>query len=59
MSQSEPIAARPKDQCPKCGKTMCQQFSNRPGPNGITLATPNGEYRCYWCGYDSMEANRD
>ena len=41
--------------CPECGKTMCQQFDDKPGPNGITLAIPNGEYKCNWCGYDTLK----
>ena len=43
------------DKCPRCGATMCQKFDERSGPNGITLAIPNGQYSCMKCGYEPEE----
>lgn len=38
-----------KHPCPKCGFEMCEQFDEKPGPHGSTLAVPNGKYFCYRC----------
>ena len=35
--------------CPKCGKTMVENFDYKQGQNGITLAIPNGKFDCLWC----------
>jgi hypothetical protein len=31
---------------------MCEKFDERPGPRGVTLAVPNGQFSCMKCGYD-------
>jgi ribosomal protein S27AE len=38
--------------CPKCSTVMCEKFDERPGPRGVTLAVPNGQFSCMKCGYD-------
>ena len=42
--------------CPKCGTVMCEQSDERPGPNGITLCTPNGQFICYRCGEKAVKS---
>lgn len=39
----------PDPRCPKCGFTLCEQFNDKPINEVATLATPNGNYRCYHC----------
>ena len=44
--------SEPRGKCPKCGKTMCEQFDDK--ELGIMIVSiPNGQFKCNWCGYDS------
>lgn len=35
--------------CPKCNYVMCQQFDYQPVNGLAEIATPNGQYVCYYC----------
>ncbi len=45
--------------CPRCGTVMCQLFDDKEGPHGITLAVPNGKYKCYRCGYETSAESKE
>ena len=50
--QCNPLSAKtenPDPRCPTCGFTLCQQFDERSVTASASIATPNGNYRCYHC----------
>lgn len=49
ITNSEDTAPATSLRCPKCGYVMCQQFNSRPVNALAEIATPNGQYVCYYC----------
>lgn len=39
----------PDPRCPKCGFTMCELSDDRKVSSILTMAVPNGNYRCFHC----------